>query len=148
MIRKADLKDIRAVHKLINYYAKKNVMLPRTISDLCESIRDFWVFGDGKILGCAALHVYSDDLAEVKSLAVDSCRRRKGIGGKLLEVCLEEAKGLGIKKVFVLTLVPRFFKKFGFKAVDKAKLPQKIWNECVVCAKFSKCDELAYIKRL
>lgn len=148
MIRKAELKDAKRIHKLINYYAKKNIMLPRTLNAVCESIRDFWVYDDGKILGCAALHIYSDDLAEVKSLAVDSSRHKKGIGGRLLEVCLDEAKDLGIKKVFVLTLVPRFFKKFGFKVINKSRLPQKIWGECVACSKFAKCDEIACIKRL
>lgn len=148
MVRKAQLQDTKEIHKLINNYAKKNVMLPRTLNELCETIRDFWVYDDGKILGCAALHVYSDDLAEVKSLAVDSSKHRKGMGGKLLEACLDEARRLGIRKVFVLTLVPGFFKKFGFKAIDKAKLPQKIWGECIECAKFAKCDEVAYIKGL
>lgn len=148
MVRKAELKDAKQIHKLINYYARKNVMLPRTLGELCESIRDFWVYNDGRILGCAALHVYSDDLAEVRSLAVDNSRHRKGVGGKLLEACLDEARRLGIKRVFVLTLAAGFFEKFGFRSIDKAKLPQKIWGECVECAKFAKCDEVAYIKRL
>jgi len=148
MIRKAELKDARQVRKLINYYAKKNVMLPRTINELCETIRDFWVYDDRKISGCAALHIYSDDLAEIKSLAVDSSRHKKGIGGRLLEVCLDEAKDLGIKKVFVLTLVPGFFKNFGFRVINKSRLPQKIWGDCVICPKFAKCDEIALIKRL
>ena len=148
MVRKAELKEAKAIYKLISHYAKKNIMLPCTLSRICEGIRDFWVYDDGAILGCTALHIYSDDLAEVKSLAVDSSRHRKGIGARLLEVCLDEAKNLGIKKVFVLTLVPKFFKRFGFKAIDKTKLPQKIWGECVECAKFAKCDEVAYIKRL
>lgn len=148
MVRKAELKDAKAIHKLINHYAKKNIMLPRTLNQICENIRDFWVYDDGTILGCTAIHIYSNDLAEVKSLAVNKLKHRKGIGARLLEVCLDEAKNLGIKRVFVLTLVPQFFKKFGFKAIDKAKLPQKIWGECVECAKFAKCDEVAYIKRL
>lgn len=148
MIRKAKLKDAKVIYRLINYYAKKNIMLPRSLNELCETIRDFWVYDDGKILGCAALHVYSDDLAEVKSLAVDSSKHRKGVGGRLLEECLDEARRLGVKRVFVLTLASAFFKKFGFKAIDKAKLPQKIWGECIECAKFAKCDEVAYIKRL
>ncbi len=148
IVRKAQLKDAKGIYKLISYYAKKNIMLPRALSQVCEAIRDFWVYEDGAILGCVALHIYSDDLAEVKSLAVDSSKRRQGIGRSLLEVCLDEANDLGIKRVFVLTLVTTFFKKFGFKAIDKAKLPQKIWGECVECAKFAKCDEVAYIKRL
>lgn len=148
MIRKAGLKDAKPIRRLIEYYSKKNILLPRKLSEICESIRDFWVYADGKILGCVALHVYSDDLAEIRSLAVDRDKRDKGIGGELLNACMDEARRLGIKKIFALTLTPTFFKRYGFKSIDKSKLPQKIWTDCFVCSKFAKCDEVAYIKRL
>ncbi|MDP2942568.1 MAG: N-acetyltransferase [Candidatus Omnitrophota bacterium] len=148
MVRKPGLKDTKAIHRLIGYYSKRNMLLPRKLNDICESIRDFWVYEDRKVLGCAALHVYAGDLAEIRSLAVDSGKRGKGIGGELLNACLDEAKRLGIKKAFALTLTPAFFRKYGFKHIDKSKLPQKIWTDCAVCSKFAKCDEVAYIKRL
>lgn len=148
MVRKATLRDAKAILKLIEYYSKKNIMLPRRFNEVCEAIRDFWVYDDGKIEGCAALHIYANDLAEIRSLAVENARRDKGIGSDLLAACLSEAKELGIKKVFALTVTADFFRKHGFKSAEKSKLPQKIWSDCVVCVKFAKCDEVAYIKRL
>lgn len=148
MVRKATLRDAKAILKLIEYYSKKNIMLPRRFNEVCEAIRDFWVYDDGKVSGCAALHVYANDLAEVRSLAVENARRAKGIGSDLLAACLSEAKELGIKKVFALTVTTDFFKKHGFKKIEKSNLPQKIWSDCVVCVKFDRCDEVSYIKRL
>ena len=124
-------------------------MLPRSINELYENIRDFWVYvEDGKIFGCAALHVSWEDLAEVKSLAVEESKQSKGIGRRLLSTCLEEAKNLKIKKVFALTFKPEFFKKYGFKKIDKSKLPHKIWSECIKCSKFPDCDEVALMIKL
>ncbi len=148
MVRKARVKDVTRIHKLIDFYAGKNEMLPRAESDIAEGIRDFWVYENGGIFGCAALHVYSDKLAEIRSLAVDSGNLKKGIGGGLVEACLKEAKGLGIKSVFALTQKSEFFKKFGFNSVEKKELPQKIWSDCSICSKFADCDEVAYIKEL
>lgn len=148
MVRKAGLKDAKPIRGLVSYYSKRNMLLPRKLNDICERIRDFWVYEDGKVSGCVALHIYADDLAEIRSLAVDTGKRNKGIGGELLNACMGEAKRLGIKKIFALTLAPVFFRKHGFKKIDKSKLPQKIWTDCAVCSKFAKCDEVAYIKRL
>lgn len=148
MVRKARLSDSRAIHEFIDHYAKKNIMLPRALNDICKSIGDFWVYDDGKVLGCAALHIYSDELAEIRSLAVDKSSSKRGIGSGLLKACVKEAARLGIKRVFALTVVPGFFEKSGFRAVDKLELPQKIWTDCVACPKLAKCDELAYIKEV
>ncbi|MFA5094500.1 MAG: N-acetyltransferase [Candidatus Omnitrophota bacterium] len=149
MVRKARVKDIRRIHELIGFYAAKKDLLPRPESEISEAVRDFFVFDSGSnILGCAALHIYSDKLAEIRSLAADSAHLNKGIGGKLVDACLEEAANLGIKSVFALTKKTEFFGKFGFVQVSKNKLPQKIWNDCSICPKFAKCDEVAYIKEL
>lgn len=148
MVRKAGLRNAKAIHKLIGYYSKRNILLPRPLSDICERIRDFWIYDDAGITGCVSLRIYADDLAEIRSLAVDNVKRNRGIGGELLSACLDEAKRLGIKKVFALTLAPAFFRKYGFKEIEKSRLPQKIWMDCAVCSKFAKCDEAAYIKRL
>ena len=148
MVRKAGLKDAKAIRKLIGYYSKKDMLLPLKLGDICERVRDFWVYDEGGITGCVSLRIYANDLAEIRSLAVDSAKRNKGIGGELLSACLDEAKRLGIEKVFALTLAPAFFRKYGFKKIDKSKLPQKIWTDCAVCSKFAKCDEVAYIKKL
>lgn len=149
MIRKANIKDVSAIQKLINDYAKEDLLLPRSLSELYENLRDFFVFEEkGKIYGCSALHINWEDLAEVKSLAVDKNKKGSGIGKGLLRVCLDEAKKLKVKKVFCLTYQPKFFKKFGFKEIDRAKLPHKIWNECVNCVKFPDCCEVALMIQL
>ena len=149
MIRKAKVTDVKSIQKLINYYAKRDKMLPRSLNELYENIRDFVVYYDGaKICGCCALHIDWEDLSEIKSLAVISSKAGTGIGKKLLEECLKEAKALKIKKVFALTYVPGLFKKFGFKVVNKSKLPHKIWSECIKCVYFPGCKEIAVMKEL
>jgi len=149
-IRKAKLEDVKRIHALINLYAQKDLMMPRSLNEIYEYLRDFWVYElKGKIFGCAALHVVGwEDLAEVKCLAVDDSCQKKGIGTNLVKMCLEEAGTLGIKKIFVLTYIPTFFKNFGFKDIDKAKLPHKIWAECCNCPKFPDCKEVALIKEV
>ncbi len=149
MIRKAKIKDIRQIQELINTFAKQDVMLPRSLNELYENIRDFWVMEDkSKIIGCAALHISWDDLAEIKSVAVLKKYQGKGIGRELIGVCLNEAIPLGAKKIFVLTYKPGYFKKFGFKRINHASLPHKIWAECINCCKFPNCQESALLKTL
>lgn len=148
-IRKAETTEIKQVQKLINEFAKREEMLPRSLNDLYESIRDLYVYEDkGKIKGVCALHIMWDDLAEIRSLAVSKDLQGKGIGKRLLATCLKEAKQLGIKRVFALTYQPEFFGKMGFKDIDKSKLPQKIWGDCLRCPKFPECDEDAVIIEL
>jgi len=140
MIRKATIDDI----KDINFYAKEDRMLPRSLNELYENIRDFFVYEEaGKILGCCALHIAWESLAEVKSLAVDESKQKKGIGSMLVKQAMEDAKKLKVKKVFALTYVPIFFEKLGFKRIEHAELPHKIWSECIKCVKFPDCAENA-----
>lgn len=149
MFRKAKITDIKHIQLLINYFAKQDVMLPRSLNELYENLRDFWVVEDkDKIIGCCALHVSWEDLAEVKALAVDKKHQGKGIGKELVWACLNEAKELGAKKVFVLTYKPEYFKLFGFKKVKHEDLPHKIWAECINCCKFPNCQEIALLKIL
>ncbi len=149
-VEKAKISDVETIHALINDAAKKNQMLPRSLQSLYENIRSFFVCRDhnGKVLGCCALEIAWKDMAEVRSLAVARRMRKHGIGAMLVEACLTEAKGLGIKKVFTLTYVPGFFKKQHFRVVDKKKLPHKIWSDCIHCPHFPDCDEVALIKVL
>ena len=133
MIRKATVADVKKIQKLVNFYAKKERMLPRSLNELYENIRDFFVYGEGNsIYGCCALHVDWEDLAEIKSLAVEGGRCGKGIGKKLLEECLKDAKRLKLRQVFALTYIPEFFEAFGFTAVDKKELPHKIFDEILI----------------
>ena len=149
MIRKAKTKDAYQIAELINHYAKKGLLLPRSLNSIFENLRDFWIYeGEGKILGVVALHLVWEDLAEIKSLAVREGFRGKGIGRKLVERALKEAKDLGVKKVFSLTYAKEFFLKLGFREIDKGELPQKVWGECINCPKFPNCDEVALLKEL
>jgi len=149
MIRKARIGDIKQIQNLINIFAKQNLMLPKSLNELYENVRDFWVVEDGKrILGCAAMHIAWDDLAEIKSLAVVKTRQNRGIGKELVSTCLSEARQLGAKKVFVLTYKPGYFKKFGFRKIKNSNLPHKIWAECINCSKFPNCQETALLKNL
>lgn len=149
MIRKAKIQDIKKIQELINSFASKDLMLPRSLNELYENIRDFWVCEKNrKIAGCCALHVSWDNLAEIKSLAVTKSRHKQGVGRELVEVCLKEAKEIGAKRVFVLTYVQGFFRKFGFKRVKNTDLPHKIWAECINCCKFPNCQEVALLKIL
>lgn len=149
MLRKAKTNDIDRIRKLINFYADKGQMLPRSLNELYENMRDFFVVEEeGKIAACCALHIGWGDLAEIKSLAVTETWKGKGLGKQLVKSCLEEAKEIGIAKVFALTYSPGFFEKFGFKQIKKEELPHKIWNECTRCPKFPDCDEIPLIKEI
>lgn len=149
MIRKAKIADIRHIQSLINAFARRDLMLARSLNELYENLRDFWVVEEkSKIIGCCALHISWDDLAEIKCLAVAKGFQAKGLGKELVESCLSEASQLGAKRVFVLTYKPDFFKRIGFKRVKSQDLPHKIWAECINCCKFPDCDESALLKNL
>ena len=143
---KARINDVAQMQKLINYFADKGEMLARSLSEIYENVRDYFVIREGeRVIACVALHVSWSDLAEIKSLAVAEDSQKEGLGAQLVEACLREAKGLGIPTIFCLTYKPGFFEKFGFSQVDKMELPRKVWSECYRCPKFPDCDEVALI---
>ena len=151
MIRKAILDDVNAIHALLSLYSKKGELLARPLSKLYDHLRDFWVFEDQdqkKIVGCCALQFCWEDLAEIRSLAVDPDFTRKGIGSTLTERAIQEAVYFKIKNLFTLTYRPDFFKKFNFSTIDKNKLPIKIWADCIGCISFPNCDEIAMLRKL
>ncbi len=149
VIRKAKPKDAVKIHELVNEYAKEGLLLPVSLNSLYDNIRDFWIYEEnGEIVGCAALHVVWEDLAEIRSLAVKREFHRKGIGKKLVLTCLEEAKEFDLKRVFVLTYQVEFFKKLGFREWNKQLLPHKVWTDCLNCPKFPNCDETAMLIEL
>jgi amino-acid N-acetyltransferase len=144
MIRKAVLQDARQIHRLLLTYAKDGLVLPRSLMEIFEAIRDFYVYVDQEqVVGAAALNICWEDLAEVRSLVVDAKSSGRGIGQKLVQACLDEARLLGIGRVFALTYQQAFFEKLGFTVIEKSELPQKIWGDCIKCAKFPECDEIA-----
>jgi len=143
-VRKAGVRDVKAISGIVNEFARKDEMLARPVEEIYSSIRDFFVAeGDGLIIGIASLHIWGEDLAEVRSLAVAEPFRGLGAGAALVDATVKEAIGLGLKRVFALTYAVDFFVKMGFDVVDKTLLPQKIWGDCAVCRKFPGCDETA-----
>ena len=151
MIRKATIKDIKAIHALLHQYGREGQLLPRPLSVLYDHVRDFTVYVDNKdggVLGCCALQFCWDDLAEIRSLAVHPEHVGKGIGSKLVEHALSDAKSFGIQKVFALTYRPSFFNRFGFQQIDRSELPIKIWADCIACIKFPDCDEIAMMRKI
>ncbi|MDP8253939.1 MAG: N-acetyltransferase [Candidatus Kaelpia aquatica] len=148
-IDKARIENGVDIYNLINEAAKEHEVLPRALGYIYENIRDFWVVSDkDKIVGCVALHFIWEDLAEIKSLVLDNSFKGKNIGTSLIAEALKEAQSYNIKRVFVLTFIPEYFKKSGFRRVDKSELPHKIWAECINCPKFPNCNEEAMIKEL
>jgi len=148
-IEKARISDVPQMHQLINYFADKGEMLARSLSEIYENIRDYFVVRQGeRVIACTALHVSWSDLAEIKSLVVAEDSQKQGIGDQLVEACLSEARELGIVIIFCLTYKPTFFERFGFLQVDKMELPRKVWTECYRCPKFPNCDEVALICHL
>jgi amino-acid N-acetyltransferase len=147
MIRKAKLSDVKEIQQLIKLYSARGTILPRSLSDLYDHLRDIFVYVSArKVIGVCALHICWEDLGEIRSLVVREDARKKGIGLKLVKACLDESKALGVKRVFALTYEPEFFGKLGFEKVDKAVLPHKIWTDCLKCVKFPDCDEEAMVK--
>jgi amino-acid N-acetyltransferase len=148
-IRKARIKDIHALLAVINGYAAKGVMLPRTEFEMSENIRDFTVVYSGdRLAGCGALHFYTPTTAEVRSLAVDPGVKCHGIGRVLMEALEAEAREHELHAIFAFTYVADFFRKMGFVEVDRGSLPLKAWKDCLRCPKFQCCDEIAVLKAL
>jgi len=146
ILRKAKVKDVSAMAKLINGYAAKSEMLPRSHHRLYQDIRDFVVAEcDGQVVGCGALHVVWEDMAEVRSLAVALEYRKLGVGRRIVDTLLAEAKMLDVPRVFALTYHREFFERAGFHMVARDTLPHKIWGDCIDCPKFPNCDETAVI---
>ena len=144
--RKARIADVPAMHRMINEHADAGLMLARPLSELYETLRDFWVIEqDGAAVACCALHINWSDLAEIRSLAVETSFQRRGFGRALVEACLREAKEMGITRVYALPREPDFFESVGFSRIAVSELPRKVWGECIRCPKFPECDEVAVV---
>ena len=143
--RPARLADVPKIRDLVNVYADRDLMLPRTSAELYETVRDFLVLEieDAGLVGCAAVHIVTGVLAELKSLAVSEEWRGLGFGDILVESCCGVAAELGLERLFCLTYQVDFFRRHGFVPVDRSQLPEKVWGECVRCNKFLDCDEVA-----
>jgi amino-acid N-acetyltransferase len=148
-LRPARMTDVRPMLELVNGLAADGVMLPRSPASIVENIRDFVVAEvDGVFAGCGALAVIWTDIAEVRSIAVAPEHRKLGLGRALAERLLDEARRLDVARVMAFTYVTGFFEKLGFHVVEHASLPHKVFNDCLNCPKFHKCDEVAVLKVL
>ena len=148
-IRKAEPRDVPAIHDLVRHYAAKQVMLPRPLQEIYEDVWEFTVAEDnGRVVGCGAIKLYSAELAEIRSLSVLPGLPGRGVGTALLERLLDEAESLQLKTVFALTLVPGFFAKLGFRGVPRETLPMKVWRDCLQCEKYFSCDEKTLVLEL
>ena len=148
-IRQAKVQDVKQMHKIIEFYADNKEMLHRSLNSIYENIQEYVVAEvKGKIIGCGALHVSWDNLAEVKALAVEKTYARQGIGTKIVKTLEQNALGLGIFTTFALSFKPTFFQKMGYEVISREVLPQKIWSECINCHLFPDCGEVPLIKDL
>ena len=149
IIRPAAIGDVPIIHHLLEIYAAKGNLLPRTFSELYRHLRDFFVIEiGGRVVACAALEIFTEDLGEVRSLVVDEAHERRGLGRLLVERITDEARTIGLKRLMALTYVPTFFHKLGFQTVSMDTLPEKVWGACVKCYKYNNCDEIAVLKEL
>ena len=149
IIRPAAIGDVPTIHHLLEIYAAKGNLLPRTFSELYRHLRDFFVIEiDGQVVACGALEIFTEDLGEVRSLVVDEAHERHGLGRLLVERITDEARAIGLKRLMALTYVPTFFHKLGFQTVSMDTLPEKVWGVCVKCYKYNNCDEIAVLLEL
>ncbi len=149
MIRRATLRDVKSIHRLIAEQAQSGHILARAMGELYSQVKDFIVSeddGSEEIVGCGALQIVWEDLAEIRSLAVQTEYQGQGVGTALIEALLEESGQMGVSKVFVLTYRPELFQRLGFALMDKSLLPHKIWADCIRCTKFPECDEIALVR--
>ena len=143
-VDRATVHDAQQMCDLINFWAARGDMLPRSIGETYENLRDFFVIRDELgVAACVALHISWLDLAEIKSLAVREDLHSGGHGSSMVQACIEEGRALGLGRLFALTSRPGFFERLGFGEEDVMSLPRKVWNECYRCPKFPGCNEIA-----
>jgi len=160
IIQKAQIRDVEEILELVNGFAASNLMLPRGPQYLFENIRDFVIASDRNvpvysmmgtreelhlIVACGSLHVLWEDIAEIRALAIHPDYQHLGLGSKLVAFMKEEAKKLGIKRLFTFTLTEDFFQTLGFRRQNRKELPPKVWGECTRCPKYFKCDEIGMV---
>ncbi len=147
--RAATIGDVPSIYELLEIYASRGNLLPRTMSELYRHLRDFFVIEQsGGVVACGALEIFTEDLGEVRSLVVRPGHEGRGLGRLLVERIIAEAQAIGLRRLMALTYVPSFFHKLGFQTVPKDTLPEKVWGVCVKCYKYNQCDEIAVLREL
>jgi len=148
-VRPAKIIDVPVIHHMLELYASKGNLLPRTMNEIYRHLRDFFVIEiEGKVAAVAALEIFTEDLGEVRSLVVAEEYERRGFGRLIVRRLIAEARQLGLRRLMALTYVPTFFHKLGFATVNVDTLPEKVWNVCVKCYKYNQCDEVAVLFHL
>jgi amino-acid N-acetyltransferase len=148
-VRRARIEDAMFIQKILKKYSEEADLILRNMADIYAQIRDYFVLVAGKKpVGVVALHVYWDDLAEIRSFVIEKKYRGAGYGKKMIDMAVKDAKSLGLKSIFALTKIPDFFRRYGFRRIAKKELPHKIWKDCFNCPKFPDCDEHALIFHL
>ncbi len=148
-IRQARLDDVTDIHRLLTHYASLERLLPRAEPDIYQSLREFVVAErDGRVVGCASLQIFTRDLGEVRSLAVDPDATGMRIGSRLVGALEDDARRLGLSRLMALTYEVSFFNRMGYEVVEMKVLPEKVWGACINCPKFRNCDEIAVLKYL
>ena len=144
MIRKANIHEVPEIRRFLAEFSQDGGLLPRTLADLYGQLRDYFVCREdqGSIIGVAALHICWAGLGEIRSVAVVPTHRGRGIASTLVKTCLAEARAIGLSEIFLLTLAPEYFQRFGFKVVSREDLLPIVWADCVNCVKFPDCDEI------
>ena len=144
---KAKLKDISKMQNLVREDVEKGVILPRSDDEIATNIRSYTLaFLDGELVGYSALHIYTKNLAEVRSLIVSKYFRGQKIGSEIVKKLIKEAEFYEISQIFALTYRKNFFLNLGFNEISKESLPaQKIWADCIKCKHFPTCNEVAVI---
>jgi amino-acid N-acetyltransferase len=149
VVRKATLDDVEQIYTLIDRYARRGIMLPRSRELLTRVIDTFTVAEeDGSVIGIGSLCVLGKELVEIRSLGIDEQYKGRGIGSRIVEMLVQEAREMNMRQVMALTYEVRFFEKNGFRVVDKEIFPEKVWTDCVNCKKRHCCDEIAVLKTL
>ena len=144
--RKAILPDAEQIHDLIAGYSGDGTLLPRTLAEICENVRDFVVLEeDGRIIGCGALHLYGTHLAEIRSITVAPRTQGKGGGALLMKALMAEAKRHRVACTCLFTRKPDFFARQGFTVAQREDLPDKIYKDCHACPRYHCCDEVAMV---
>ena len=149
MVRKANVRHAEGIHRLLTLYSTQEQLLPRPVDEILAAIPQFHVIeNEGRVIGCVSLAIFSDELGEVRSLAVDPGYKNMHLGEKLLNAVEAYARKLGLTKMMALTYVEGFFRKYGYATVEMTSLPEKVWRDCVKCPKFHNCDEIPVLKQL
>lgn len=144
MIRKAKIYEVPEIRRFLVKFSQDGGILPRTLADLYGQLRDYYVYREdqGPLLGIGALHICWAGLGEIRSVAVSPAHRGRGIASRIVATCLAEAQAIGLSEIFLLTLAPEFFQRFGFRLVSREDLLPIVWADCVNCVKFPDCDEV------